>query len=107
MAKQKSACDNEVTHAMTQVVLNDILNSVIEEFESRTDSKVGRVTVHAKKEDDRKRVISAEITRTGEKCISGLVEYKKILCQQEPFVGLKACDDMIQRRSDNHLNKAI
>ncbi len=99
MVEQKKACDNKVTRAMTQVVLNDILNSVIEEFEIRTDSKVGRITVNAKSEADKKRIVTAEITKTGEKCISGLVEYKKILCNHEPFQKLNTCEPLSPKAS--------
>ncbi len=92
MNKLKKRCDNEVTRAMTQVVLNDILNSVIEEFEERTDSTVGKITVYPKETRGSKRIITAEITQTGERCVSGLVEFRKLLCRHKPFQKLGVCE---------------
>jgi hypothetical protein len=87
----KVECNNKVTRAMAQVVLNDILKSVIDEFEKNADIQIGAIRINPKTGVDGRREISVEVVSTGERCISGLVHYKKLLCQHEPFRDSRLC----------------
>lgn len=70
---------------MTQVVLNDILNSVISEFEKKVGVNIGTIKVNPRKRGQQKREIKIEVKKASKKCIEGLAAYKKILCEVEPF----------------------
>jgi hypothetical protein len=91
MHENGDSCNNEVARAMTQAMLQDILNSVIEEFEKRTDSRMGAITISPPQGKRHQRIITAEISHTGERCITGLAQYRRILCDHKPFRDMPIC----------------
>jgi hypothetical protein len=84
-------CDHDLARAMTQVVLQDILNSVIEEFEKHTDSRIGTITIGPRQDERYQRIVTAEIIHTGDKCITGLAQYRQILCDHQLFREMPVC----------------
>lgn len=86
MPDKNIACNPKVVRAMTQVVLNDILNSVINEFEKKVGTNIGAIKISPRKRGQRKREINIEVKRATDKCLDGLVQYKKILCDHDPLI---------------------
>lgn len=76
---------------MTEVVLNDILNSVIDEFEKKVGTNIGAIKISPRKRGQRKREINIEVKRATNKCLDGLVQYKKFLCSQESYKSGPMC----------------
>ncbi|WP_373501790.1 hypothetical protein [Desulfococcus sp.] len=84
-------CDDTLIGALTQIILNDALNTVLGEFERNTETSIGRVVIESKDEGRDNRVIRIEVRSTGDKCLEGLARYKKALCQDKQFKNEPFC----------------
>lgn len=76
---------DDVIQQMVRTVLNDILASVIAEFEQATGSEIGPVRIGGKDSITGHRSANIEILRASPESLAGLMQYKKILCDHEPL----------------------
>jgi len=83
MKNKNLKCDDKIIGALTQVVLNDALNSVLTEFERNTDTRIGKIIIGSKIKDTDKREINIEVKKVGDKCLKGLSKYKDVLCRDK------------------------
>lgn len=91
MSDRNIKCDNKILGAMTQVVLNEALNSVIDEFERNTDTQIGLITIGAKGEGQDKREMRIEVKDAGENCAVGLTRYQEVLCRDSRYKSEDFC----------------
>lgn len=87
-------CDDELITALTQVVLNDALNTVLGEFERNTETRIGRITIEPREAGRENRVIRIEVRSAGGKCLEGLARYRKVLCKDKRFRNEPFCENM-------------
>jgi len=76
---------NDVIPRMTRVILSDILNSVLREFEHNVDARIGRIQISPEMGPDQRRIVEIEIKQADDRCLDGLMQYRKILCEHEVF----------------------
>ena len=76
---------NDVIPRMTRVILSDILNSVLREFEHNVDARIGRIQIGSEMGPDQRRMIEIEIKQADGRCLDGLMQYRKILCEHAVF----------------------
>jgi len=84
--------NDKVIRAMSHVVISDMLNVVLDEFEKNTDIQVGTVVIHPREEHHEKREVHVGIEQTRNHSVKGLSYYKKILCKYKPFEEDELCD---------------
>ena len=77
---------------MTQIILSDILEQVIKEFETTTGTEIGGVQVGPANSVTRRRPIQISIKKANEESLTGLMRYKKILCDHEMFAEEDVCN---------------
>lgn len=85
-------CDEDLIGALTQVILNDALNTVLDEFERNTETSIGRIVIEPKEAGHDKRIIRIEVRETGGKCLEGLALYRKVLCRDQRFKDEAFCE---------------
>jgi len=84
--------NDKVIRAMSHVVISDMLNVVLDEFEKNTDIQVGTVVIHPRQEPHEKREVHVGIEQTRNHSVKGLSYYKKILCKYRPFQEDEMCN---------------
>lgn len=82
---------DDVINQMTRVILTDILEHVVEEFEHTTGTRIGSIQLSAEEPLTDKRRTIIEILHADSESLMGLLKYKQILCEHEPFTGDDLC----------------
>jgi hypothetical protein len=82
---------NKVISQMTQIILSDILEQVIKEFETTTGTQIGGIHVGPANSATQRRPIQISIKKVSEDSLTGLMRYKKILCDHEMFAEDDIC----------------
>ena len=85
ISKQDAAKDNAQDTAigqMVQSVLKDMICSIIDEFEDKTGVRIGSVRIGPAGWRE-KREAEIEVARADGNALTGLMNYKKILCDHE------------------------
>jgi len=85
MENQAIQCDDKLIGALTQLILNDALNTVLGEFERNTETSIGRIVIEPKEEGRDARVMRIEVQSAGDGCLAGLARYKQVLCRDKRF----------------------
>lgn len=91
MNPKKSGTNDEVIARMTQVVLTEILEQVVNEFEKRTGTRIGRIRIAEPNRFSGRRPSEIEVRCTGRDCLNGLMQYKQILCEHSMFSHSRFC----------------
>ena len=91
MAINSTNHDNDVIPRMTRVILSDILNSVLREFEHNVDARIGRIQIGPGTGPDQRRMVEIEIKQADGRCLDGLMQYRKILCEHAVFKETAYC----------------
>lgn len=83
---------DQVINQMTRVILTEMLERVLREFERTTGTRIG--TIHMRAEDpvsgQRRTEIEIQNARGGS--LDALMNYKKILCEYENVVDEALCN---------------
>lgn len=85
MNHENSEHDNDVIAHMTQMILTEILEQVVNEFEKSTGTRIGRIHLAEPNRLGGRRRSEIEIHCAGRDCLDGLMKYKKLLCEHDMF----------------------
>lgn len=77
---------------MAQMVLSDILEHFVQEFETTTGTKIGSIHLGPASLITYRHAAQINIRRADSDSLVGLMRYKKILCDHEMFAEDKICN---------------
>jgi hypothetical protein len=80
----------QVIKQMTHVILTEMLERVLREFQKTTGTRIGAIHVRPEEPNGRRRV-EIEIQHADGDSIEALMRYKKILCEHETFMDEAFC----------------
>ena len=82
---------DQVIQQMTRVVLAEMLERVVREFERTTGTTIGAVHIRAAESVSGDRRTEIEIRHAERDSLDALLSYKKILCEYESFMNEAFC----------------
>ena len=91
MTNRRTTNHDHIVHHMVEVVLNDILNSVIHEFETATGTRLGAVRIGRPDAITDRRTAEIDILKADSSALNGLMRYQKLLCEHEPLKNSDFC----------------
>jgi hypothetical protein len=76
---------------MARLILSDILNQVLSEFEHTTGTEIGAIRISPAQGHRQERKTEITIRRTGGESLDGLMRFRKILCEHRFFSESDLC----------------
>ncbi len=81
---------DQVIKEMTRLILSEMLERVVREFEQTTRTRIGAIHIRAEA-PGRERRMEIEIRHADHDSLDALLNYKKILCEYESFMDEAFC----------------
>jgi hypothetical protein len=91
----------QVIKQMTHVILTEMLERVLREFQNTTGTQIGAIHIRSEEPNGQRRV-EIEIRHADGDSLDALIKYKQILCEHEPFTGDAFCTTAIPEAGNDH-----
>jgi len=92
---------DQVIKQMTRIILTEMLERVVREFEKTTGTTVGTIHIRAPEPVSGERRMEIEIRHADRDSLDALLDYKKILCEYESFMDEAFCSTSFEEKTSN------